>query len=69
VSLSALFAPEGVTTFGQYLYYSLITFTTVGYGDINPINGVARTLAVTEGILGVLLAVLVVFVLGRRVAV
>jgi hypothetical protein len=68
-SYGALFSAEGAATLGQYIYYSLVTFTTVGYGDINPVNPAARTLAVTEGLLGVFLAALVVFVLGRRVAV
>ena len=68
-SYGALFSADGLNTVAQYVYYSLITFTTVGYGDINPVNAAARTLAVSEGILGVLLAALVVFVLGRRVAV
>jgi uncharacterized protein YjbI with pentapeptide repeats len=68
-SVGALFSGEGLVAVSQYLYYSLITFTTVGYGDINPANAAARTLAAAEGILGVLLAALVVFVLGRRVAV
>ncbi len=65
----ALFSMEGLSTVARFTYYSLVTFTTVGYGDINPLNAAARTLAVTEGILGILLAALVVFVLGRRVAV
>jgi uncharacterized protein YjbI with pentapeptide repeats len=68
-SVGDLFSPESVIAVGQYLYYSLITFTTVGYGDINPVNATARTLAAIEGVLGVLLAALVIFVLGRRVSV
>jgi hypothetical protein len=68
-SVWALFSGEGVVTVSQYLYYSLVTFTTVGYGDLNPVNPITRTLAAMEGVLGVLLAALVVFVLGRRVAV
>ncbi len=42
------------------LYYSLITLTTVGYGDIVPISGAARMLAATEAMTGTLyMAVLV----------
>lgn len=68
-SAGALVTADGLGTLATFTYYSLVTFTTVGYGDINPENAVARALAVSEGVLGVLLAALVVFVLGRRVAV
>jgi len=39
----------------EALYFSGITFTTIGYGDISPV-GYARLLAVSEGILGVILS-------------
>jgi hypothetical protein len=38
----------------ELLYFSLITLTTIGYGDILPLNGEARMLAALEGVLGVL---------------
>jgi hypothetical protein len=37
---------------GDYPYFSLITFATVGYGDITP-TGIAKLLAATEGFFGV----------------
>ncbi len=36
----------------ELLYYSLVTLTTLGYGDVAPVLPLARTLAVTEAILG-----------------
>ena len=36
------------------LYYSFLTLTTVGYGDIVPVTGVARMLAMMEAVLGTL---------------
>ena len=42
------------------VYYSFITLTTVGYGDISPVSSVARGLAVAEAILGQLYLVSVV---------
>jgi len=36
------------------LYFSLITLSTIGYGDIVPVYGEARMLAALEGMIGVL---------------
>jgi hypothetical protein len=42
------------------LYFSAITITTVGYGDIVPLHAVARLLAVQEALVGLSLIVLVI---------
>ncbi|WP_435179222.1 pentapeptide repeat-containing protein [Halorussus sp. AFM4] len=49
------------------LYFSVVTFATLGLGDIQPIGPFARFLAGLESILGSLLAALLVFVLARLV--
>ncbi|UPV76864.1 pentapeptide repeat-containing protein (plasmid) [Halorussus limi] len=49
------------------LYFSVVTFATLGLGDIQPIGSFARFLAGLESILGSLLAALLVFVLARIV--
>ena len=36
----------------DYLYYEVITFTTVGYGDIIPATGSAKVLAMCTALLG-----------------
>ncbi len=36
----------------QWIYYSLVTLTTMGYGDITPVAPVARSLAVAEALTG-----------------
>lgn len=50
---------------GKSLYLSTVTFTTVGYGDLQPV-GVGQLVATVESFLGALLMALLVFVLGRR---
>lgn len=34
------------------LYYSFVTLTTVGYGDITPVHPMARSLAIAEALIG-----------------
>jgi hypothetical protein len=34
------------------MYFSFITLTTIGYGDITPVHPVARTLTMLEGLAG-----------------
>lgn len=45
--------PEG-THIGEgvFFYFSFITLATVGYGDVTPVAGFARMLAVTEALAG-----------------
>jgi len=38
----------------EFLYFSFVTLTTLGYGDITPVSSVARSLAVLEAVTGVL---------------
>lgn len=48
-----------------FMYYSFITLTTLGYGDIVPVNPIARNLAVMEALFGqVYTAVLVARLVG-----
>jgi hypothetical protein len=50
-------------------YFSFITLTTVGYGDIVPVSASARAFAVVEAILGQFyIAVLIAELIGKRVA-
>ena len=51
---------EQVTRWNQLVYFSLTTLTTLGYGDINPVNPFARLWATLEAAIGVLyIAILV----------
>jgi len=55
------------TVFFRSLYFSIVTFTTLGYGDIRPVGDVARTVAGIEAVLGQALLALLVFVLSKRI--
>ena len=43
---------NGVVNDGDYTYFSFITLTTVGYGDITPATVVAKRLVVVEAFVG-----------------
>ncbi|MDR3748825.1 MAG: ion channel [Acidobacteriota bacterium] len=47
----------------ELLYFSLITLSTIGYGDIVPLHGEVRMLAALEGITGVLYVAITVALL------
>lgn len=47
----------------DFLYYSIVTLTTVGYGDITAAEPIGRMLSVTEALLGQIYLVTVVAVL------
>jgi voltage-gated potassium channel Kch len=46
------FASGGEATYSQMLYYSVVTLTTLGYGDIFPVAPSTRVLASLEALLG-----------------
>jgi len=55
--------------FGQLLYYSYITLSTLGYGDITPLSEGARSLAALEALTGqIYLAVLVARLVGLEIS-
>ena len=39
-------------TSGELIYFSMVTLTTVGYGDIAPVHPIARSLANMEALIG-----------------
>ena len=70
LSDAPFFAQPGAEDGLSYLYFSFITLTTVGYGDLSPAFGPGRMLAATEAIVGQLYLVsvvaLVVSAFGKR---
>jgi hypothetical protein len=58
--------PEGGDLDTQMLYFSLITVTTAGYGDITPATSTAQITAALEAALGTLyLAILIGRIVGQ----
>ena len=46
-------APAGeLSTPADWIYFSFVTLTTVGYGDITPVSTLARALAIAEALVG-----------------
>ncbi len=47
-----LISPERIATFGTDLYLSGVTFITLGFGDVAPLSGLGRFIAVVEAATG-----------------
>lgn len=45
---------DALLPWGDLLYFSFTTLTTLGYGDVTPLNSFARALSVVEAVAGVL---------------
>ena len=52
--------------YGYALYFSVVTSTTIGFGDIRPDSGITMTLACIQGLLGIFLTTMFTVVFGRR---
>jgi len=44
----------------EWIYYSFITLTTTGYGDITPVHKIARSLAILEALVGQLYPAIII---------
>ncbi len=56
-------------TKGDFLYFSFVTITTLGYGDILPLTAKAKALVVVETILGQLyVAIMIARLVGIQIA-
>ena len=68
-SFSGVLSSSPEQQMSELLYYSFITLTTLGYGDISPATHLARVFAYFEAILGqFFLAILVAGLVGAHVA-
>jgi Ion channel len=70
VDSDALFAQVATSDREDQLYFSFVTLSTVGYGDLTPAGGLTRSFAVTEMLAGqiylVTIVSLIVSNLGAR---
>ena len=50
----------GETLQSQLFYFSFVTLTTIGYGEIVPVHPMARMLVILEGVVGMLFPVILI---------
>jgi Ion channel len=62
------FVQTSHATMPDYLYFSFVTQTTVGYGDFTAASDLGRSLAVVEALVGQLYLVTIIAVLVSRMA-
>jgi hypothetical protein len=64
--MDAAYDTDGVLDRKDFVYFSFVTLTTLGYGDILPITAHTRSLAILEAVCGVLFTgTLVASLIGR----
>jgi len=60
------FAGDAASGFHDYLYFSFVTLTTLGYGDITPVSAFAKSLTIVIAISGQLyLTILIAMLVGK----
>jgi hypothetical protein len=60
------FASDGPKQLSEFIYLGFITLTTIGYGEITPLTGMARLLAIFTGISGQLyIAIIIAALIGK----
>jgi hypothetical protein len=65
----SIVASQGEDSTFHFFYYSFVTITTLGYGDITPVSDIARSLALLEALIGqIYLVVLVARLVGIHIA-
>lgn len=68
-ALKGLDSATWYETFPDYLYFSFVTLTTLGYGDISPLTPLAGFLALMEAIVGQFyIAIVVASLVGTRIS-
>ena len=65
----AVGGPRPLGRYPDLLYYSLVTMTTLGFGDITPVGALPRVLSATEAVIGQLfVAILIARLVGLQIS-
>lgn len=68
-SQTILFPGEGIPQFNDFIYFSFVTLTTLGYGDVTPISHLSRSTALLIAVTGQLyMTVLIAMLVGKFLA-
>ena len=68
-SQAITFPGQSVPQLGDYLYFSFVTLTTLGYGDVTPVSHLARSMTVLIAITGQLyMTILIAMLVGKFLA-
>jgi voltage-gated potassium channel len=60
------FAGDAAAGFHDYLYFSFVTLTTLGYGDVTPVSAFAKSLTIVIAVSGQLyLTILIALLVGK----
>ena len=66
---TASYLGNDISGIGSAMYFSFVTLTTLGYGDITPVNDFARSLAFLEAAMGqIYLTVLIASLVGIHIS-
>jgi len=57
--VDSIYNRDQIVNLSEFIYYSFITLTTLGYGDIVPISPFARAVSIIEALTGVFFIALV----------
>ena len=60
------FKPTMMSSIFQYFYLSVVTFATLGFGDITPLNWQAQIPVIIEVIMGYVFLGLIITIIARR---
>lgn len=67
-SFTGLSQPNKKLHFPEFMYYSYVTLTTLGFGDITPISPIAKTMSFMQAIVGQLyLTIMVAGLVGKAI--
>ena len=67
--MTASYLGSSISEVSSAMYFSFVTLTTLGYGDITPVNSFARSLAYLEAAAGqIYLTVLIASLVGMHIA-